>query len=92
MSDPKDVFKKELEDAVRKLAPDASVEVHIEASSDDLCAEIVDDGRGITAEEIDSATTLGLLGMRERANALGGSVIIERSPGRGTRVFVKIPR
>ena len=30
MSDPKDVFKKELEDAVRKLAPDASVEVHIE--------------------------------------------------------------
>jgi len=30
MSDPKDVFKKELEDAVRKFAPDASVEVHIE--------------------------------------------------------------
>jgi len=30
MSDPKDVFKKELEDAVRKLAPDAKVEVHVE--------------------------------------------------------------
>jgi signal transduction histidine kinase len=30
--------------------------------------------------------------MRERANALGGSVIIEGSPSRGTRVFVKIPR
>jgi len=30
MSDPKDVFKRELEDAVRKLAPDAKVEVHIE--------------------------------------------------------------
>jgi PAS domain S-box-containing protein len=68
------------------------VDVHIEASSDDLCAEIMDDGRGITAEEIDSRTTLGLLGMRERANALGGSVIIEGSPGRGTRVLVKIPR
>jgi len=30
MSDPKDVFKKQLEDAVRKLAPDAAVEIHIE--------------------------------------------------------------
>jgi len=30
MSDPKDVFKRELEDAVRKLAPDARVEIHIE--------------------------------------------------------------
>jgi len=30
MSDPKDVFKRELEDAVRKLAPDLKVEVHVE--------------------------------------------------------------
>ncbi len=30
MSDPKDVFKRELEDAVRKLAPDAKVEIHVE--------------------------------------------------------------
>lgn len=77
---------------IARHAGATSVEVHIEASSDDLCAEIVDDGRGITAEEIHSETTLGLLGMRERANALGGSVIIEGSPRRGTRVLVKIPR
>ena len=30
MSDPKDVFKKQLEDALRRLAPDAKVEIHIE--------------------------------------------------------------
>jgi arginyl-tRNA synthetase len=30
MPDPKDVFKKQLEDAVRKLAPDVAVDVHIE--------------------------------------------------------------
>ncbi|HEX6640889.1 MAG TPA: ATP-binding protein, partial [Thermoanaerobaculia bacterium] len=77
---------------IARHAGATSVEVHIEATTDDLCAEIVDDGRGITAEEIDSETTLGLLGMRERANALGGSAIIEGTPGRGTRVFVKIPR
>lgn len=77
---------------IARHAGATSVEVHIEATSDEICAEIVDDGRGITAAEIDSETTLGLLGMRERANALGGSVIIEGSPGRGTRVLVKIPR
>jgi len=68
------------------------VDVHIEASNDDIVAEIVDDGRGITDEEINSKTTLGLLGMRERANALGGAVIIEGSQGRGTHVLVRIPR
>jgi signal transduction histidine kinase len=77
---------------IARHAGATSVEVHIEASSDGICTEIVDDGRGITAEEIDSETTLGLLGMRERANALGGSVSIEGSPGRGTRVFVRIPQ
>ena len=30
MSDPKDVFKKSLEDALRKVAPGAAVEVHVE--------------------------------------------------------------
>jgi two-component system sensor histidine kinase UhpB len=68
------------------------VEVHIEVRSDDILAEIVDDGRGITAEEIDSETTLGLLGMRERASAFGGAVIIEGSQGCGTRVLVRVPR
>lgn len=77
---------------IARHAGATSVEVHIDATSDGICAEIVDDGRGITAEEIDSKTTLGLLGMRERANALGGSVMIEGSAGRGTRVFVKTPR
>jgi PAS domain S-box-containing protein len=77
---------------IARHAGATSVEVHIEASSGDIHAEIVDDGRGISAEEINSETTLGLLGMRERTSALDGSVIIEGSPGRGTRVFVTIPQ
>jgi signal transduction histidine kinase len=48
--------------------------------------------RRITDEEIHCETTLGLLGMSERVNALGGGVVIERSKGRGTRVLVKNPR
>jgi signal transduction histidine kinase len=35
--------------------------------------------------------SLGLVAIRERAALLGGDVSIESSPGRGTRVIVRIP-
>ncbi|WP_423739384.1 ATP-binding protein [Deinococcus koreensis] len=34
---------------------------------------------------------LGLLGMRERAESLGGSFQVVSSPGQGTRVQVLLP-
>jgi len=34
---------------------------------------------------------LGLLGIRERVELLGGRVTIESAPGRGTRVAVTVP-
>jgi signal transduction histidine kinase len=34
---------------------------------------------------------LGLLGMRERAALLGGTVAIESRPGHGTTVYAEIP-
>ena len=33
----------------------------------------------------------GLIGMRERARLLGGSLIVESAPGRGTRLEIRIP-
>ncbi|OGO45682.1 MAG: ATPase [Chloroflexi bacterium RBG_16_63_12] len=55
-------------------------------------AIIEDDGRGF-----DPATTgkseqrLGLYGIRERAELLGGKLTIESEPGRGASLFVEIP-
>jgi signal transduction histidine kinase len=35
--------------------------------------------------------TFGLLGMRERALALGGDLMVLSRPGRGTTIAVKVP-
>jgi len=57
-----------------------------------LHVEIEDDGRGIAAEDLAKARSLGLKGMRERIAYLGGSLDIARAPRGGTRLRVKVPR
>jgi two-component system sensor histidine kinase UhpB len=52
--------------------------------------EIVDDGKGI-AHRGDAADSLGLVGMRERAALVGGSIQVADGPERGTVVRVKVP-
>jgi two-component system sensor histidine kinase UhpB len=53
--------------------------------------EIVDNGRGISAEAIASQRSLGLLGMRERATHFGGEVAVSGN-GSGTTVRVNFPQ
>ena len=68
------------------------VDVRVDTSGNDIVAELRDNGRGITEAEVNSVSTLGLLGVRERAYALGGKAVIEAIPGDGTRVFVSLPQ
>lgn len=56
-----------------------------------LTLTIRDNGRGISAAEIASVESIGLLGMTERARLLGGLVTITGVPGRGTTVTVTVP-
>ena len=57
--------------------------------------DVEDDGRGFDAAGTLAAPAtgrhIGLLGLQERARMLGGSFEIDSSPGRGTRVRVRIP-
>ena len=53
---------------------------------------VQDNGRGITAAEIHDTSSIGLVGMCERAALLGGEVAFQSKPGQGTTVTVKIPR
>jgi signal transduction histidine kinase len=55
---------------------------------DALHLEIDDDGVGLPREV---HAGVGLISMRERADELGGSCVIERKPGGGTRVSARLP-
>ena len=52
---------------------------------------VTDDGRGIAPEVLARQTSLGLMGMRERALAFGGTLQLSAEPGRGTTVVVRVP-
>jgi len=54
-----------------------------------LCAR--DNGRGITADELNSPRSFGLLAMRERARICLGAVQIDGASGGGTTVTVRVP-
>lgn len=56
-----------------------------------LILEIKDNGKGITANQINDPRSLGLLGMKERAMLFGGTVIIKSSMNSGTTVKVELP-
>ena len=57
----------------------------------DISLEILDNGIGITQEQIRDFKSLGIHGMEERAMVFGGHVYIEGIAGKGTTVKVEIP-
>ena len=69
----------------------SGVEVNLSISGDLLELKVADDGIGISESQISGNGSLGLLGMRERAQLFGGKVSIHGVPGRGTTVSVSIP-
>ena len=67
----------------------ASVSIH--ESGDRLEPAICDDGIGITEKQSSAHSSFGLLGIRERVNALGGEASVGVNGGGGTTVRVVIP-
>lgn len=60
-----------------------------------LSVDVEDDGAGFTPADVakpsESGQGLGLLGMRERVEILGGSLTLDSSPGAGTHVAFTVP-
>lgn len=54
-----------------------------------LEVSIRDDGCGFTIDAAESG--LGLVGIRERASAVGGEISIDSSPGLGTNIVIGVP-
>lgn len=56
-----------------------------------LTLEVSDDGIGLPPDQLEGTTSLGLIGMRERALACGGEIRIAAAPGLGTTVSLTVP-
>jgi PAS domain S-box-containing protein len=76
---------------VARHAHASSVQVQLWIADGRLRLEIHDDGCGIADRKVADATSLGLLGMKERVHSYGGSVEIRGAPACGTTVDVSIP-
>ncbi|MEJ7576019.1 MAG: histidine kinase [Pyrinomonadaceae bacterium] len=76
---------------VLRHAKATAVMLELDVQADNLVLEIRDNGRGITEAEMTDPRSLGILGMRERASVVGGTVDITDADGEGTRVTVRVP-
>jgi signal transduction histidine kinase len=90
-----------VEDALYRIAQEAihnvvkhasatSVRVALERRSDDIELSVEDDGTGFDPDAV-PAGHLGLAGMRSRAEALGGRLVLTTGHGCGTRIEAVVP-
>jgi len=73
-----------------KHAPDAHVVVRLDRTDREVLLEVSDDGPGFEGAT-STGRGSGLLGMRDRVGAAGGSFEIASTPGSGTTVRARIP-
>ncbi|MBV9325116.1 MAG: GAF domain-containing protein [Chloroflexi bacterium] len=76
---------------VLKHAHAGRVDVNLSVANGDATLDVVDDGVGFE-QSLGGGFGLGLRGMHERVERLGGTLRIDTSPGAGTHVRVDVPR
>ena len=76
---------------VAKHAQASRVEMALVREDGAVTLSVSDNGRGFSPQDPRKPSSFGLMGLRERAYALGGEVRIDSAPGRGTRIDVRIP-
>jgi signal transduction histidine kinase len=84
------IFQETLTNIIRHSKA-SRVDVHLKKDDTTLMLEIRDNGAGIPQEKVSDHASFGLMGMKERARFLGGSVTVAGVPGKGTTVTLKIP-
>ncbi|MFE6736134.1 sensor histidine kinase [Microbacterium sp. NPDC057650] len=77
---------------VRQHSGAARVEVGLRAVDGSVRLEITDDGRGFdAASDGRPGSSYGLIAMRSRLEELGGELVIDSTPGEGTRLIASVP-
>jgi two-component system, NarL family, sensor histidine kinase UhpB len=67
------------------------VTVTVRLAGQTLMLAVEDNGVGFIPESLSGVRSLGLVGMRERAMACGGTLIVRGKPGEGSAIVVMIP-
>lgn len=67
------------------------VDVRLQYSHDYIMFQVSDNGVGFMVDEITKGGTLGIVGMRERASIIGGTLEIKTSPKGGTKIIITVP-
>jgi signal transduction histidine kinase len=77
-----------------KHAKASHVWIRIGKKSGVVSCSIEDDGTGFDIKRVQSDRTrggLGLIGMKERLNGIGGTLAIDSTPGGGTKISIRLP-
>lgn len=83
------IIQEALNNALKHAAA-KSVIIYLRVVDEQVEVEIVDDGVGFRFEAISHNGGMGLISMRERAEKLGGKLIIDSTPDRGTKIKVRV--
>jgi PAS domain S-box-containing protein len=84
------IFQEALTNVLRH-AQATRIDVSLDEEDGEILLRIQDNGRGILESERTGLGSLGLLGMRERADLIGGSLEIVGIQGTGTTVVLRVP-
>jgi two-component system sensor kinase len=76
---------------VARHARATEVRVAIRSEGDELVVSACDNGIGISAAQLQSGRSLGILGIKERARTLGGRAEVYSPGERGTLVEIRVP-
>jgi signal transduction histidine kinase len=66
------------------------LDVRLQVADGQLQASVADDGAGFDPAVVDTTRTVGLASLRERAEGLGGDVVLQAGPG-GVRLQLTVP-
>lgn len=76
---------------ISKHAQASLVEISISRSDDEVRLIVRDNGSGFVSTDPRKPDSYGLMGLRERAHLIGGTIHIDTAPGRGTVIDLRIP-
>ena len=76
---------------IARHAEAAKVWVRVSGGGGFLNLKVHDNGKGVTESQLRHSRSLGVLGMRERAQIFGGEIAIKGIPGEGTTLILRMP-